>query len=205
MSKYRIKGVCACMAAVFVLAGCGAAKVPEVVDVTSIAISEEGAVTSYLVDSFDKEYYSISDLTAMAVEEAAEYNTENQTGETIPLTVEKVEALTDGSDKVVVTHKYDSTDTFMDYNESVLFYGTVSDAVNAGYKLEVILKNVKDNTLYTEAQILQNPDKYIVITDEKAVIYCPEKIAYVSENAVYNEDGSVDATLAEGTVVILMK
>ena len=116
MIKYKVKSISACAVIALVLAGCGAAKVPEVVDVTSIAISEEGIVTSYLVDKFDKDYYSLSDLNTMAIEEAAEYNSEKQVGENVPLTVEKVEALEDGSDKVVVTHNYDSTDTFMDYN-----------------------------------------------------------------------------------------
>uniref|UniRef100_UPI0040571ED0 hypothetical protein n=1 Tax=Acetatifactor sp. TaxID=1872090 RepID=UPI0040571ED0 len=205
MSKLKIYGFCTGMLAMLLFVGCGAAKVPEIVDVTSLAISEEGAVTSYLVELFDKEYYSLSELTAMAVEEAAEYNTENQVGETVPLTVEKVEELTDGSGKVVVTHKYDSTNTFEDFNESVLFYGTVTEAINAGYKLDVVLKSVKDGTSYTEAQLLQSPDKYLLITDEQAIIYCPKKVAFVSENAVYKEDGSIDTTQAQGTVVILMK
>ncbi len=205
MGKYKIKSACTCMITALMLVGCGAAKVPEIVDVTSIVVADSGEVTSYLVDEFDKDYYDLADLTAMALQEAAQYNTQTQAGERIPLTVEKVEALSDGSNKVVVTHKYDSVDTFMNYNGSVLFYGTVTEAVDAGYSLSVTLKNVKDGTLYSEAQLLQNPDKYLLITNEKAVIYCPRKVTYVSGDAVYNEDGTVDTSQAEGRVLILMK
>lgn len=205
MNNNKRNGAIVCILAVLMLAGCGEAKVPEVVSDTSLAVANDGTVTSYLVDKFDKEYYSISDLTAMAVGEAAEYNTEHQSGETIPLKVEKVEALSDGSNKVVVTHKYNSTETYEDYNEAVLFYGTVTEAVNAGYQMDIILKGVKDGAIYTEEQLLQNADKHLLITDAKAVIYCPKRVAYISDGAVYHEDGSVDASQAEGIVFLLMK
>lgn len=205
MNKYRRKSIGVCLLVMFMLAGCGQAKQPDVVDATSLVVTDKGEVTSYLVGEFDKEYYSISELTNMAVSEAAEYNTEHQTKETIPVTVEKVEALESDSDKVVLVHKYDSTESFMEYDESILFYGTVKDAEAAGYDLNVVLKNVKDGTLFSEAQLLQESDRYLLITDEKAKIYCPKKVTHVSDNAVYEEDGSVDGTQAEGTVYILMK
>lgn len=205
MNKYIVRLISTCTLAMLILVGCGAAKVPEVVDVTSLVIDGSGVVTSYLVDEFDKDYYSIDDLTDMAVEEAAAYNTQKQSGEIIPLTVDKVEKLADGSNKVVVKHIYDSAATYADYNGGVLFYGTVAEAADAGYSLSITMKNVKDNTLYTEAQLMQNEEKYLLITDAKAVIYCPGKVTYVSEGADYQEDGSVDTSQAESTVMILMK
>ena len=141
----------------------------------------------------------------MAVEEAAEYNMEHQTGEEVPLTVDKVELLEDGSERVVVVHKYNNTDTYMEYNKSILFYGTVSDALNQGYNLDVILKNVKDDTLFAKDQLLQNPDKYLLITDARALIYCPGKVTHISEGGVYKPDGTVDTSASEETVIILMK
>lgn len=205
MNKYRIKGIGVCMLAILMLAGCGQAKLPDAIDVTSLVVTDKGEVTSYLVAEFEKEYYNISELTTMAVSEVAEYNTEHQTGTSIPVTVEKVEALESDADKVMLTYKYDSTESFMDYDESILFYGTVSEAADAGYDLNVILTNVKDGTLFSEAQLLQETDRYLLITDEKARIYCPKKVTHVSDGAVYEEDGSVDGTQAESTIYILMK
>lgn len=205
MNKYRIKGIGVCMLVILMLAGCGQAKLPDAIEVTSLVVTDKGEVTSYLVGEFEKEYYSISELTTMAVNEAAEYNTEHQTGTTIPVTVEKAEALENDADKVILTYKYDSTESFMGYDESILFYGTVSEAADAGYDLNVILKNVKDGTLLSEAQLLQETDRYLLITDEKAKIYCPKKVTHVSDGAVYEEDGTVDGTQAESTIYILMK
>ncbi len=205
MSKHRIKGIGICMAATLMMAGCGQAKVPDVVEVTSIAVTQQGEVTSYLVEEFEKDYYNISELTSMAMEEVANYNTEHQEGELIPVVVEKVEALPENSNKVVLIQKYNNTDTFMDYTDNVLFYGTVNDAVNAGYDLDVVLKSVKDNTLLSKEQLLQEAEMYLLITNENAMIYCPKKVTYVSEGAFCEEDGSVNATQTEGMTVILMK
>lgn len=211
MSKQIRIGAAICIFAAISLTGCGQAGVPDTVDATSIIISDKGAVTSCLVGAFDKDYYDISDLTAMAVSEAAEYNTAYSTGDTIAVAVEKVEALDDGSGRVVVTYQYDSTGTFMNFseikfrNESILFYGTVEEAVKEGYDLNVVLKNVKDSTLLSKEQLLQEAGRYLLITNEKAVIYCPKKVTHVTEGAVYGQDGSVDASQAEDMVVILMK
>lgn len=205
MKNRKMRSVCTCIAAMFMLVGCGTAKVPEVVDVTSLVLSEEGQVTSYLVDVFDKDYYDLAELKTMALEDAADYNAERQSGEAIPLEVEKVEALQDGSGKVVVVHKYDSADTYRDYNDTQLFYGTVSEAVKQGINLDIVMKNVKGDTQISKEELLQTPDRYLVVTDEKAVIYCPGKVTHVSEGAVYGSDGTVDTNAAEGTTVILLK
>jgi len=211
MKKILVKGLGMFVLIALTMCGCGEAKVPDKVDVTSIAITEDGAVTSYLVDEFDKEYYNISDLTAMAIGEVADYNTKNQTGEGIPIVVEKVEGMQDGSNKVMVIHKYDKTDTYMDYNGSILFYGTVKEALDGGYLsvrggfFNLVLKDVRDNTLLLKEQLLQEQDRFLVITNEAARVYCPGKVSHVSEGAVYRDDGSVDCTGTEELSVILLK
>jgi len=205
MNKYGKGRVAIGILTALFLVGCGQAKVPDKVEVSTLAIAGDGTVTSYLVDVFDKEYYDISELTSMAISEAAEYNTEKQSDKTVPVTVDKIEALKDGSQKIVVTYKYDSTDTFSDFNGSILFYGTVQEALDAGYDFKESLKSVKDGSLMSKEQILAESGKHVVITDEKAKIYCPEKVTYISEGAVYESDGTVDGTQTEDTVVILMK
>ncbi len=203
--RKNIKYMICCLAAVF-LAGCSQEKLPEVIDESTISISKDGKISAYVVEQFDKEYYDISELAHMAVAEAGEYNKEKQQGEVIPVVVEKVELVADRSDKVMVVYQFDSAKTYTDYNESGLFYGTVADAVGEQINLDVVLYQVKDNTILSKDQLLAKPDKHMIITDAKAVIYCPGKVAYVNgEGAVCNQDGSVDTTKAEGTVYILLK
>lgn len=205
MSKYIREGAGILLLAMLVLSGCSQAKVPDTVNVTSLVVSEQGEVTYYLADTFDKDYYNITDLTAMAMEEADSYNSEHLTGDEAPVKVEKVEALDDGSGTVVVTQKFTSVDAFVDFNDGKLFYGTVGEAIAAGYDMDVILRSVKDGSLITKEDIVGQMDKHILITEEQAVIYCPYKVGYTSDEAVYQDNGAVNATEAEDPVVILMK
>lgn len=220
MSRYMKSGAAAILLAMAFLTGCGADKAPQAVETNTIIISDKGTVTSCLVEGFDKDknYFNLSDLSglaSLAMKEAAEYNTEHQKGETVPVSVEKVEALQDGSNRVMVQYKFDSTETYVDYNqyvdynkrynETLLFYGTVKEALEKGYDLDAGLKSVKDETVLSKEQLLQNQERHVLITKERAAVYCPLKVSYISEGAVYNADGSVDTTQTEDIVVILMK
>lgn len=192
---------------VLALGGCGSAKVPDTIDNTSIIVNGDGTVTSYVVDIFDKDYYSIDELQTMAAEEVAEYNEANATAENAnapAITLEKVELLED-SDKVMVLHQYDGAESYADFNDGVLFYGTVGQAVANGYDLDVDLIKANGTETMDSETLKSNSQKNILITDEKAFIYCPKKVAYVSHEAVMNEDGSVDATQSDSYIYILMK
>ncbi len=205
-------GVCLLLCGML-LTGCGQAKVPEEISVTSISISKEGEVTSYLVGAFDKNYYDISELTSMAVEEAAAYNTLHLQGNGTPVTVEKVayavpgdgSVPAEGGNIVVLQEKYSSAEVYADYNGKLFFFGTVAQAQAAGYALDFILASVKDGTLLPAGQLLQKQEQHILIADVNAVFYCPYKVTHVSNGAVYEKDGSVNALGTEGTVAILMK
>lgn len=205
--KKSIKIAASLAACAMLLAGCSGTKLPEVIETTTISIDDEGGITSYLVEEFNKEYYNVSELTQMAVEDAAAYNEEHQAGETIPLTVVDVKEISvDGGDKVVLQHKYNSDEDYAQYNGSEFFYGTVEEALAEGYDLGVLLNSVKDNTPLSQEELMKNPAKtYVLVTDAKAAIYCPHKITHVGDGVVYQEDGSVDTTKVEGVVVVLMK
>ncbi len=208
MEKFgKIAVLCLC---VFFLAGCGNTKMPETIEDQTIFVSREGQITLWLVDEFGRTDYKLSELTAAAVEEAAQFNAGKTQGAAVA--VEKVEELADGSGRVAITYKFGDwksctefigNDLF--YGTEEFFYGTVKDAMAQGYGGRVILKNIKNNTLYTEEQLKQAPDKYLIITDMKANIYCPGMVAYISDGAVLNEDGSVNTFGVEGLAYILLK
>lgn len=189
----------------FLLAGCGSTKLPENIEVTTVALDGKGTITSYLVEDFEKDYYNISELSAMAVQEAEEYSEANEDEDAVALSVEQVELLGDGT-KVLVQHVYRDAKTFADYNECELFFGSVAEAVEAGYDLSVLLTGVKDKAPLSQEELLDNSEKWhVLITDFKADVYCPYKVTHVGDGVVYREDGSVDTTQVEGVVVVLMK
>ena len=204
MSKQRIMiAVGACL---LLLTGCGSTALPENIDKTTISVDAEGKVTAYLVGNFEKEYYNVSELMEMAVEDAAAYNTEAKTGESVPVAVESVEMLENGTD-VRITYQYDSAESYADYMQGVLFYGTVAEAYKAGYDLQTApLNSVKDGTSAT-ADFIKNEasEKHVLITDQIAEIYCPYAVTYISADAFYNENGSVTNNQSDDVIYILLK
>lgn len=204
MNKYR--SVVAAGLCLLILTGCQNTELPDTIDKTTLSVNDVGEVTLHLVDAFDKDYYNVTELESMAVEDAAAYNTTAGAGETVPVTVESVEMLENGKE-VKVTYQYNNADSFEEHMEGILFYGTVTEAMTAGYHLEPVLLNaVKDGEQITGQWLMtEAAGKHLLITNQKAEIYSPYKVTHISEGVVYNDNGSVDTTQAEGEVYILMK
>lgn len=194
--------------AVCLLSACGQAKLPDVVDRDSIVVNKDGRITSYIIGNFDKDYYELSELTVMAREETSEYNKQNGADS---VSARSIELMDDGSSRARAIYDYASYIHYNGFNEESLFYGIVKDAVSEGRAADTFfspsldfssVKNVKDGSVADKEKL---SDKHIVITDADALIYCPEPVAYISEGAVLNEDGSVDTAQADGIVIIIMK
>lgn len=199
--------LCACS---LLLAGCGNAKVPDIVSATSISVDKGGQIRLWLVGEFGSTDYDLAELTAKAVEEVSAFNAASGTGDGI--SVEKVEAVQGEAGKVVVIYKFDGwknctrfvgNDLFYGTNE--IFYGTVGEALEEGYGSGAVMKGTGDGALLSEQQLRQETDKMLIVTDMKANIYCPGKVSHISAGAAVNEDGSIDSSGAEGLVYILLK
>ncbi|MCM1192588.1 MAG: hypothetical protein NC123_07800 [Butyrivibrio sp.] len=208
MEKSRSFFALACLLAV-VLAGCGQTGVRETVESTTISVDRNGGMIYYLTGEFDRDYYSLSELSAMTAAEVEEFN--RDTGEEGAVAVEKVETLKEDESRILIVWRFDGYKSFNEFNEKFnkkfgsFFYGTVEEAFQQGYIKDALLKSTKDDSVKTEEQLKQEGTKKLIVTEGKAVIYCPAGVTYLSPGAVLNEDGSVDASAADGTVYILMK
>lgn len=185
-------GLALCMA---VFAGCGVAKLPDVIENSSLSIDKTGAVTSYMVDVFDREYYSLDELEAACREDVAFYNQKHQRGDTAPLALEQVSEISQDEGRVLVSYSYDSAETYQTYNERTFFYGTVEQAINAGYDFEAlnqVLLDPKGQKSIVSSALKDMTQKHVILLAEATRVYCPYKVAYISENAEELEDGSID-------------
>lgn len=209
MKKRQSYALVVCLS-VLLFSGCGPMHIPEVIDSTTVSVEENGQIRYWLVGEFDKDYYEISELNEMAVEEAQKFNAERETvtegaQKTYPVAVEKVEAVSTNERKVVVSYRFDGWESYSDFNEEDLFFGTVAQAIAAGYPVETALDSVKDDSRLTAEDVKAATERLVVITNVKADIYCPGKVTHISGNAVMNEDGSVGTSGADGLIYILMK
>ena len=188
------------------LSGCGqTAKLPEEVVNTSLVVEKDGKVISYLVNTFDKEFYSLDGLEEMVKNEAEEFNAAHTDTPEEALTVKTVQALGDGS-MVQVVQEFDSADSYAEYNGQDLFYGTRVEALAQGNPVNKELVNAADGTPADPDKLEKTLEKgHLIITNASAYIYCPYPVLYISEGVVMGEDGSVDASQSDGVVTILMK
>ena len=204
IKKFLAAGLSALL--VLSLGGCGqAAKLPETVVNTSLVVDKDGRVTSYLVNTFDKDFYSLDGLKEMVQSETDAFNIAHAQATEDPLTVKAVQSVGDGA-TVQVVQEFTDTKAYAEYNEQDLFYGTRVEALAEGISMNLDLVNAADGTPADQAKLEKALEKnHLLITNASAYIYCPYPVVYVSEGVVMGEDGYVDASQSDGVVTILMK
>ena len=148
------------------LAGCGkAAKLPETVVNTSLVVEKNGKVVSYLVNTFDKDFYSLDGLTQMVQEEAEEFNAAHADAAEPPMAVKTVQMLEEGA-TVQVVQEFADTESYADYNEQELFYGTRVEALAEGISVDLGLVSAADGTPAEEQKLNKALDKnHMIITN----------------------------------------
>lgn len=182
---------------VAILTGCGGgAKVPDTVESSSLIIEKDGQITAHVVDTFDKDYYDLDGLKDMAEEDLKNFNDAQSSDAAV--TLERVEMVPESSD-VVVTYRFPGTDAYGKFTGSNLYFGTIGEAADAGYDFDGInqmLFSVTGDKSMVSSDLLKSgmDKKHVILLEEGTRVYCPYKVALISENADVMEDGSIDTS-----------
>lgn len=186
------------------LTGCSAKGSAVEVTTTTICIDEDGTVTHKIVEPFDKEYYDADALSSMIQEEIDEYNKEKGAQAVTLVSTEEVTDEESGERKAFVTMTYASAEDYQDFNGKLLFYGTVTEATEAGYDVNVSLKSAKDNTeLIGKEEIEAMGNSHIVIYEENVQISLAKKILYTNpECEIINKYMATGNSTAVHTYII---
>ncbi len=148
---------------------------------TTVVLSKDGTISSYIVESFDKPYYDKDELQQMILSEVADYNREVGSGN---ITVEKI-AVEDNL--AAVTMSYASAKDYAEFQGSVFFLGTAKEAQEAGYDLNTVLSSTEDELeTIGMSDMLAMTEYQILITDRKEPVTLNGKAAYVSDNTIYS-------------------
>ena len=191
--------------ALMALTGCGKPWLWGKVQENTLVVEKDGAVTLCLVDSFEKEYYSIPELLEFAEAEADAYNRGHPCGsDEDAVTVESVEFIGDEKAKVLLRESFDSADTYEAFEGGILFTGTVGEALDMGFDLEQRLHSAKDRCELPEEWHLQNKAQKILITDLKGKVYVPGRVWALSQGECL-AGGAVDTMGTQGNVLLLLK
>lgn len=191
------------------IAGCSKEAIYVPVASNTIEITENGEIVGYIVEPFDKEYYDIQELAVMVEAEINEYNTQKQTlvkeAGRVPIVVDKVIMAEDGSKNAVVAYKFYNAAVYEDFMGRKLFYGTVEEAIAAGYDVDKKLSKVKGGDLLTGDLLQKNKDKKILILEDTVSVRLPQTVQFLSTNAQIDGYGYVDCTVNEELKYIIIK
>ena len=143
---------------------------------TTITVERRGKVSENIVESFDKDYYDIEELKSEFTDSVNDYN-ESIGGEEIRL--KKMELK---NSKVYVNIDFTGPSDYERFVGERLFVGTIDDAYDNGYSMDVTLKGVEAGDRIGKVRIMGMKDKEIIILSEHVRINTFRDIAYVSAN-----------------------
>ena len=207
--KKTIRLLLVCVLGALFITGCSKETVYVPVTANTIEVTESGELIGYMVEPFDKEYYDINELAAMVETEIAEYNKNNQNlvqeAGRVPIVVDKVIMAEDGSKKAVVALKFYNATVYENYMGRKLFYGTVEEAVAAGYEVDKKLAKVNGGDLLTGDLLQKNEGNKILILEGVVSVRLPQSVQFLSANAKLDNNGFVDCTIDEELKYIIYK
>lgn len=171
---------------------------PDKIGATTLFVDKDGSVTETIVEDFSMPQYDTEELSLTIAEEVAAYNSEYG-ADTVALKHFDVE-----NGIVKAQLEYRTASDYEAFNNEAFFNGTISEALAAGYTLDVILQNSAnpDETIDLY-QILTMQDKKVLITGIPSRLRVPSKILYVSEDVTIIDEYEVDAfENADATIII---
>ena len=183
-----------------VAAGCGQQKE----NVTTMTIDSEGKVSYVIYEDFSEDYYDVTELSDMAEKEIAEYNSEYISEKIALLETEVIE--NEDQSKVKLKMTFDSYSDFSNFNQESLFYGTVKEAREQGYKISTGLVDDKGEKL-PDSYLEDHEDHHIVITDDRSRIVTPYSIEYMSNGTTLNgkKEADISAVTTDTVQLLLSK
>lgn len=159
---------------ILVLTGCAAKD--EDYEETTIKVARKGKITERIVESFGKDYYDLEELKGEFARSVSDYNESIGSEEILLRGVELKDS------KVYVNIDFKGPSDYERFVGETLFVGSINDAYDEGYTMDVTLKGVRSGDKIGKVQIMGMKDKNIIILSEHVRINTFKDIAYVSAN-----------------------
>ncbi|MBS6396061.1 MAG: hypothetical protein KH452_02745 [Clostridiales bacterium] len=169
--KKWISAVCVLMT-VLVMVGCGSSFDPSA---TSLYIQDNGVITQAIVETFEKDYYSVAEFESMIEKEVAAYN--GRYGkDAISVTRLEVE-----EDTLYLLMDYTDAEVFSQYNEVYFYMGTVEEALDEGLSFNMVFKDAEYEE-HTAADATSKKSSHVAVVRDEGIIQLEKPVKYVSNN-----------------------
>ncbi|MCD7922419.1 MAG: hypothetical protein LUG27_08325 [Clostridiales bacterium] len=184
--KIKMAALCTAAVTLTLLSACGSSTVTE----NTVELKKDGSIVEYTVEEFSASYYDADELASFVDAEIESYLEEND-GE-IKVSRNEVE-----DENAYLTLKYDSADTYADFNGTECFAGSIVQAQTVGYDFDQEFLDVNadgdesdDGSVSVEEIVIQavvpgsvlieDDDLQVLIVRSSVNIVVPGKIQYVS-------------------------
>lgn len=204
MKKNIMLGVLAALAVL--MTGCGkedtAAENNQ--PMTSISIQKDGDIENVIVTEFSQAYYNVDGLTSMIRENIAAYQKEKAGAKIV---LDTCELSRDAEDMVRVKMTYGNGEDYTGFNRKTLFAGTIQEAYESGYDLNISLKSLTDDSAEKigRTELLSMGTNHIVILEESLRVELFDEVQYASDNVTRINKKTVDVAPSEGYSIIVFK
>lgn len=179
--KKWIAVICA-MSFVLMLTGCGSSFQPAV---SSLYIQKDGKISEAIVESFEKDYYSLAEFQTMIGTEIERYNI-NYGEERI--SIDRLEV--DSDDTLYLIIDYKDADTYEHYNEVYCFFGTIEEALDEGLPFSMVFKDT-DYEEYTTSDVTADKNRHVLVVRDEGIVQLEKPVQYVSNNVEIISDRMV--------------
>ncbi len=171
---------------------------PENIGTTTVYVRDDGSITATFVEDFSQPQYDMTELQTMTETEITEYNSLNGEG-TVTMTFFEVEG---NIAKMQLDFVNDTA--YSDFIGEDLFVGTIAEALDAGYVLDVSLTNPNNSEEFIgEHELLTMQESNIVIVENAVRVRTESKMTYMSSDAVYIDEHEIDGYDNEDVTVIV--
>ncbi len=197
MKKWIVLMISICSS--ILICGCGSQNAD--INETTVIINKNGKVTDAIVESFDAAYYNADELRSMIDEELDEYRKLSGSKENAVLSDFEV---VQGVARVLI--EFASPEDYASFNGVSFFYGTISEAYEAGYDLDVTLKGSAGQEIIGKTELMDMGKNHIIIVSEPIRIQTYGKILFSTANVdLLEEKAARISAESEGLAYIIIK
>lgn len=164
-------------------------------DINKVHFNNDGTVEAEIVETFDKDYYNISELESFIKDTINEYNGVHGKDSIVMKSLEEKDG------KAILALTYKTLDDYNAFSETNVSISTLKNAQNEGISLPDVYISAKDGAYASTEIVLQNEDYKVIVVNEGMVVKVDGKIKYFTNGKLINKT-SFQANGEEASVIV---
>ncbi len=178
----------------FVLTGCGKASY----EVTTMEFAKNGHIIEHIVEDFPADLYDEAEWESGVRSRIDEYNNKDKG------TIELGDIVCENN-VLKCSLDYEDDNAYYYLNEQPIFYGTIADAIKAGYGLSLPVYAVSDGTQLNNDRLRLMNEAVIIIMNSQTDVKLYDSPAYISGNVNLRDDGKSGSIADDNACYIIIE